>query len=394
VSPTGLTGDANGHGGCKCRLHKKSQQGVDAGLGCWKSAIGKHPAIRAAEENKHRFCAASEGERRKDSEFERLCLSLEPGMRSFEMQGGLEVGMSYATGTCDIRAFGRGYCEFRAIYTGAMMRVARVLGPNPLVLDVLKVLCLVGRSNMKPLKVVEVSKGYFHVAADKDYKGMQHTAGAMFYRDLVEIAKKDNLARIGVGMAIGCVLQFGDAEPLLIEPKVDAFGVPDCDGRGSSDVIVVSDQVKEEAEALREAVDDSLALLRRVIKTKAISCIGDQRIEELMASECRSTGVFASVVELEKKTKAKFDWAEEVEREFEESSRAVEPLLIVKKEKEVVACALNRDCDSGKWETVAPRFCGVEVRNIEVVCGPNIERNRRWREAKKNHRKLVRSLGW
>jgi hypothetical protein len=381
VGPTELMKSDYVFGECKCRLHRKSQRGVAAEHGCWKAPIGKHPAVKAAEEGRHRFCAASEGERVRDDQFERLCLNLEPGMRSFDMPEGLELGMGYATGTSDRLAFGRGYCEFRAIYTAAMMRVARVLGPNPLVLDVMKVLCLVGRCTMKPLKLVDVGDGFYHVVEDKSVKGMCRTAGKDFYNELVRVAKGNAFARIGVDFPADLwTLQFGDAQPIVVDLKVDILDVF-LHQASLNGYVVVAEQLVGEELVLRELVRKATNALQMMLGRS----IGFA--EEVLASDASlSEEAGRVVVQPVDLGYVGFDWAEEVETEFgKEEEKGVDGLLPVN---------VNLDGNHEDKAVGVEAFSyegipkGPRVARCDVaVCGPNILRNRIWRAVKKERRK-------
>jgi hypothetical protein len=183
---------------CFCNIHKKPQIGVGEGLGCWTKGVGLHDAVAAAAVGAYHVCSASESTRKVDAEFQELVQNLGPGFElGFKVDRLSDAVMRFGTSSVDMKAFQRSYCHFVAIYQPFYMRMARVFGPNPFIMDVMKMMCVAGRKRMKPVVVECIQPGFYHFRVDKKFKGQVDDGGVQLYGKLVEIVKGCPEARVG-----------------------------------------------------------------------------------------------------------------------------------------------------------------------------------------------------
>jgi len=97
----------------------------------------------------------------------------------------------------DIAAFGNGYCYLSLFHKDTWWRTARLLGPNPLIRLVYRVLLWAGKSSSKQHALVCVGEGLFHVAVDKHVKGVVATAGRSIADDMLGILSECPDAKVG-----------------------------------------------------------------------------------------------------------------------------------------------------------------------------------------------------
>lgn len=192
--PTGL--NLSGEDGGCCRIHSFPRSWLTKSVGCAQKAVGGHPAVKAAAARRPYICQTTDDTRAADRALVQLYVTHSLTARAYEGKV-FQPAQRLATGTAGLESFGKGYCYLVAFPQAFYMRLARVLGPAPLVLDVLKMLCVAGRGSMAALKVTEVEKGFFHVTRDKTVKGQNADAGLRFYGRLVEIARVNPSARVG-----------------------------------------------------------------------------------------------------------------------------------------------------------------------------------------------------
>lgn len=148
-----------------CKVHVPVACRIEGAMGCRGWVPGTHHAIASlySEEEKRGLCLAEEGVLEKDRQFAELA-GVSPKLASYLYTENLPGVARYVTGdVVSIASFGAGYCPLQAVRPKARMRVARVLGPLPLVADVLRVLNLVGGKEMASLEWVQVGGGMFHI---------------------------------------------------------------------------------------------------------------------------------------------------------------------------------------------------------------------------------------
>jgi len=182
---------------CRCKMHERSQAGVPVGEGCWKDAIGKHPAVRAAEIGEHGYCNVFPATRVADGRFYEVCKSVKKGILAFEsdVNDYRWVQRKFATGASELKDFGRGYCHFLGLRKGFYNRVARVFGPNMYTWDYLKVLCVAGKAQLPPMVVIQISPGLIHM---EERANGEITDGTHLYYTLAKYTLKYPNSRIGV----------------------------------------------------------------------------------------------------------------------------------------------------------------------------------------------------
>jgi len=173
-----------------CRMHVL---GVGGGsVNCENGRYGSHPAIRAIVRGLTNLCQATGRVAATDRECARIAFqTLVPGF-AFRTPHGLPEVRKYETGTIsDVAAFGQGYCHLRAIRPLARARVARILGPNSLVADVLLMLRVFGMHKAR-VSLRAVAPGLYHLEEKKE---------EMYVRDLVNemigVVKLEPMAQIG-----------------------------------------------------------------------------------------------------------------------------------------------------------------------------------------------------
>jgi len=193
---------------CRCKVHAPPLAGGH-GDGCGVRPVGRHPVLKAAAERRHVFCHAEESVRRADWRFERLVSQVPPvpAYRSVEKLPG--VGLLASGSPAAVEDFGRGFCYLAPVRADIRWRVARVLGPNPRVEDVLPVWSWTLRKDFKEMEVVEVGSGLVHVRQKPGAKGIFGQAGEELYRQL------ERYSRGGwrVGATVGGFLS---VEPLWV----------------------------------------------------------------------------------------------------------------------------------------------------------------------------------
>jgi len=102
--------------------------------------------------------------------------------------GKLERGWSNRFMTSSVvamTAFGAGYCYLKYIEPAARMRVARVAGPLPLAIDVIRLARVVGVVNTEPLWLQEVGGGALHVQYVRPHASRSSLPTYQFMSDLV-----------------------------------------------------------------------------------------------------------------------------------------------------------------------------------------------------------------
>lgn len=197
--PTELHSSVRGDGTC-CRLHRKVVDVV--GLrGCARWELGTHPSIRAIYDGTGRrhVCFAEDGVKKKDVKFARLMAG------SSRMCAPLHAELlpsvrRYVKGfPVEITTFGAWYCSLIAIRPEVRMRVARVLGPLPLVADALRAINLVGRNVGCRCEWVCVAEGLYHVRLVKPLVADSSAMVTLFHDGLRLLREVGPMIRVGAG---------------------------------------------------------------------------------------------------------------------------------------------------------------------------------------------------
>lgn len=180
-------------GSCFCAIHKKVVFGKEDGVGCEKLPHGTHESIAALySERSNRYCHAELGVRVLDGKFAAFAYNA----RAFACLGGdYKPIMKYVKGShAGLPRFGSGYCYMEAVIPEARVRVARVLGPLPYMVDWLRVICVVGRVEIDEWSLEEVKVGSWHLESISSNK----VAARGLVERIVEILDTQPKARIGV----------------------------------------------------------------------------------------------------------------------------------------------------------------------------------------------------
>lgn len=189
--PSALQGYAMGTVCCSLHASASSVVGVSSlGLECGR---GKFSAINLAEDGVEAKCSAEAITLRRDAEFLLACLSYKiPGFQ-FSQERLLPAVRSWATGTVvGPDYFGQGYCYLRFFRERFRFRVARILGPVPLVSDVCMMFRLAGEFSASVV-IRAASEGCFHVE-----RSLRSVSGRSIYMELLGLIAMNPLSRIGV----------------------------------------------------------------------------------------------------------------------------------------------------------------------------------------------------
>lgn len=121
-----------------------------------------HPVV-AVKGEVAKLCLVEQSVSRNDKEFVKAALTMSVPDFAYLRSKGLPGARKWGTGVqLGLAAFGRGYCYLPLFRPEFWFRVARVLGPVPLLLDVLVLLRLAGRSQVRA--AVRVSaEGILHL---------------------------------------------------------------------------------------------------------------------------------------------------------------------------------------------------------------------------------------
>jgi hypothetical protein len=146
---------------CWCEIHRKPVRDASCG-GCAREPPGTFPAIKAlyaSDGVESRYCHADAGTRVVDAVFAKMMLSGGLELNAFAGQIARRLWKSASAREYVMPEFGAGYCYMRCVNPYFRVRVARLLGPYPLVKDVLAVIRVVGWAAMVPVEVIEVGNG-------------------------------------------------------------------------------------------------------------------------------------------------------------------------------------------------------------------------------------------
>lgn len=144
-----------------CRLHKRADEVVSAGVFEEFPSIGTHPVIRSLCKGMKECCALP-GTLKLDYSFLVAAISMDvPGFAYLHDRGLSEVRKWEKGAVVGPAAFGAGYCYVVLVRPKLRMRVARVLGAFPLLSEFLIVLRLSGAYRVA-VEFVFVAPGIVH----------------------------------------------------------------------------------------------------------------------------------------------------------------------------------------------------------------------------------------
>lgn len=179
-----------------CSLHVTVEERCKGGDDALVGPCGAHPAINAAARGFTKKCYAAGRVLARDKELAQAALSFSEIGFAYTKPEGLQRARRWENGAIlGMGAFGRGYCYLHLIRPGARMRVARILGPCPMVQDVWLLYRLVG--------VYEASVCFRGVAP-----GLTHVEYGGAMRSGLELSSEMlGLAFMGDAMRLGASLE-------------------------------------------------------------------------------------------------------------------------------------------------------------------------------------------
>lgn len=141
---------------CRCRIHQPVECGEVGAEGCRGLGTGHHSAIRALYAGDHRACVAEAGVRVLDKKlFELVEFGLgraDDPLRKFGKGYGSSPG-----------AFGAYYCYTHLFAPEIIVRIARLLGPHPKLVRMLRYLAVVGTKYVPDVGVQVLATKDVHI---------------------------------------------------------------------------------------------------------------------------------------------------------------------------------------------------------------------------------------
>lgn len=245
---------------CKCKVHVKFPFET-LSAGCGARQVGSHPVVQAAAEGKHVYCHAEQLVRDADKNFLQFALSGSEERAYAAERVPVSVERYCSVVGASARDFGKGYCYLTPIRPKARWRVARLLGPCPLLRDVAVMLRVVGANKFRPLVLEPVVGGLYHVA-NGQVKGESSEAGSKFYDEVVRVIGTWPDARVGVRLSELCFdwwnvrLKSGTASDMRLCGKCGIMVKPEGH-EGSCRGSQFSDMCRQETVVV-DACDDML----------------------------------------------------------------------------------------------------------------------------------------
>lgn len=175
-----------------CSVHRDYSDVCSGAQDSYLGAKGTHPAFALAGTGVN-VCCAEKKTLGIDREFLGLCSSFWVPGSQFRAKALLRDVRKYATGTVtNLASFGVGYCYLQLIRPEFRFRVARILGPLPLLADFLMVYRLAGVCSSRS-ELVFVGQGLLHVKTAVDV-----VEGKDVWKELHGLLEMDENVRIGV----------------------------------------------------------------------------------------------------------------------------------------------------------------------------------------------------
>jgi len=184
-------------GGTCCAIHRKVEHDVVGAKGCTRWRVGTHPSIAVmyVPGVDNLKCHSEIGQRVLDG---RVIVEAKTMSRYGSRAHGLGVVMGPKYFRCynaSVSCYGAGYCYLVAFPGSVRSRAARILGPLPLVVDVLRVMRCIG----EPVVSADwlcVGDGLFHVKGRRGQLG--DVIGSFFSQGMAVVASCGDGARVGV----------------------------------------------------------------------------------------------------------------------------------------------------------------------------------------------------
>jgi len=200
--PTALRVDS-GVGESCCAIHQKVDCEVAGALGCqsWSRGTHRSVAVLYDEHAVNTYCHAQVGQLVLDRQVKDEALVMRRfGCRPFGC--GRVLGDKYFRGySATVSSYGAGYCYLVGFPANVRSRVARILGPLPLVADVLRVLRVVGDAQVCARWSL-VGDGVYHVEAVESKKPDPF---GFFFDAWQIVAETGGRARVGVSLCGLCI---------------------------------------------------------------------------------------------------------------------------------------------------------------------------------------------
>jgi len=187
-------------GECRCLVHQvpltKSLPSVH--VGCVQKPAGKAGVIAAAFDGKSYMCHADEAVRVQDRKLLEMVVQVEdPMLLDGEPRTEELARLCTSSLDTDIAAFGNGYCYLALLHHDSWWRVARLLGPNPLLKSLCRFVLWVGKPTARRYSLIKVGDGFYHVVVDKTSKGLVNGAGRDVCVQISRITDGEPGARVG-----------------------------------------------------------------------------------------------------------------------------------------------------------------------------------------------------
>jgi len=196
-APTEIREAIEDYTAARCAIHKPVVHGADGAWGCAALAPGQHAAIAAlyaSSAQANRYCHADEPTLRNDRRLALRALEDSPTEQAFLYQDPRSWVKKLAGTSMGLHEFGAGYCYLHLIRAEYRMRVARLLGPLPLVADVLRLARLVGVRVADKFTIDEFG-AFVHVNVEGHGRIMN--AGAFYTSRLADVVRRMPNAHIG-----------------------------------------------------------------------------------------------------------------------------------------------------------------------------------------------------
>jgi len=189
---------------CRCELHQPVEHDVIGGVGCAAESVGFHKAVQALYivGGPVRYCHAEPAARRNDNVL--AGMMLKGGGSKFAFQSkDLPVAVKRLSGKTNYQyeAFGAFFCYLGGVRHEYRMRVARIMGPKPLVVDVIRAVCVVGRCVMQRVKLKCVGEKMFHLEPDGSER-VTNGGVLLVQKLLVAVVQYGDDIRIGAGSEV------------------------------------------------------------------------------------------------------------------------------------------------------------------------------------------------
>nr|WHN53930.1 polyprotein [Fusarium incarnatum hypovirus 1] len=192
---------------CKCQLHmtppsvQRAKMSGDPGLlaNTLAQAPTRGPVFAAAWEV-HHTCHASNDTRLMDLRFAELFVSAQEFKSYKSTRMPQEVAPLALKSNPDMSWFGMDQCWASALRPRLVTRAVRTAAYEILLSDFQRLLELCGKCESKPMRLVKVQSGLYHLKIDNDKK-VSKSAGAKLYRDVAFAVAGSPDARIGSGFS-------------------------------------------------------------------------------------------------------------------------------------------------------------------------------------------------